>query len=53
VAFGLAFGLGVGAVFIPVIEDPTVFTPLWAITGMALAAAAAIADGPRRAADDG
>jgi hypothetical protein len=53
VAFGLAFGLGVGAVFIPVIEDPTVFTPLWAIAGMALAAAAAIADGRRRAADDG
>jgi O-antigen ligase len=43
VAFGLAFGLGVGAVFIPVIEDPTVFTPLWAITGLALAGAAVAA----------
>jgi O-antigen ligase len=39
VAFGIAFGLGVGAVFIPVLEDPTVFTPLWAITGLALALA--------------
>lgn len=46
VAFGIAFGLGVGAVFIPVIEDPTVFTPLWAVTGMALAAGAAIAAWP-------
>ena len=49
VAFGIAFGLGVGAVFIPVLEDPTVFTPLWAITGLALAAGAAIALGAPRA----
>ena len=45
VAFGIAFGLGVGAVFIPVLEDPTVFTPLWAITGLALASGAVIAVG--------
>lgn len=45
VAFGIAFGLGVGAVFIPVLEDPTVFTPLWAISGLALASGAAIAAG--------
>jgi hypothetical protein len=43
VAFGIAFGLGVGAIFIPVIEDPSVFTPLWAITGLALATGAAAA----------
>jgi len=43
VAFGIAFGLGAGAVFIPVLEDPTVFTPLWAISGLALASGAAIA----------
>ena len=41
VALGIAVGLGAGAVFIPVIEDPSVFTPLWAIAGMALAAGAA------------
>jgi hypothetical protein len=41
VALGIAVGLGAGAVFIPVIEDPTVFTPLWALTGIALALAAA------------
>lgn len=45
VAFGIAFGLGVGALFIPVLEDPTVFTPLWAISGLALASGAAIAAG--------
>jgi hypothetical protein len=46
VAFGIAFGLGVGAIFIPVIEDPTIYTPLWAVTGVALAvgATAAIRD---------
>ena len=49
VAFGIAFGLGVGAVFIPVLEDPTVFTPLWAITGLALASGAAIAASRPRA----
>jgi hypothetical protein len=43
VVFGIAFGLGVGAIFIPVLEDPTIFTPLWALTGMALAAGATMA----------
>jgi O-Antigen ligase len=42
-ALGIGFGLGVGAVFIPVIEDPSVFTPLWAFCGMALALGAAAA----------
>ncbi|HTI29787.1 MAG TPA: O-antigen ligase family protein [Methylomirabilota bacterium] len=44
-AFGIAFGLGVGAIFIPVIEDPTVSTPLWAIIGLALAGMAVTARG--------
>ncbi|MEA2519294.1 MAG: hypothetical protein QOF49_1374 [Chloroflexota bacterium] len=33
-------GLGAAALFIPVIEEPTVFTPLWAFAGLAVAAAA-------------
>ncbi len=41
VALGIGFGLGAGAVVIPVIEDPSVYTPLWAIAGMALALGAA------------
>lgn len=41
VALGIGLGLGAGAVFIPVIEDPSVFTPLWAIAAMALALSAA------------
>lgn len=53
VAFGIAFGLGVGAVFIPVIEDPTIFTPLWALTGMALAAGATMAFRRQSAPGDG
>lgn len=36
----LGIGLGVGALFIPIIEEPTVYTPLWAFAGMALAVAA-------------
>jgi hypothetical protein len=40
VALGIGLGLGAGAVFIPVIEDPSVFTPLWAIAAMALALSA-------------
>jgi hypothetical protein len=46
VALGIVIGLGAGAVFIPVIEDPSVFTPLWAITGIALALGAAEAAVP-------
>ena len=37
----LGIGLGVGAIFIPIIEEPTIYTPLWAFTGLALAGAAA------------
>jgi hypothetical protein len=36
----IGVGLGAGALFIPVIEEPTVFTPLWAFAGLAVAAAA-------------
>jgi hypothetical protein len=36
----MAVGLGAAAMFIPVIEEPTVFTPLWAFAGLAVAAAA-------------
>jgi hypothetical protein len=36
-------GLGAGAFFIPVIEEPTIYTPLWAFAGMALALGAAAA----------
>ena len=38
---GIVLGLGAGAVFIPIIEDPAIYTPLWALAGMALAVAAA------------
>jgi hypothetical protein len=41
VALGIGLGLGAGAVVIPVIEDPSVYTPLWTIAGMALALGAA------------
>lgn len=36
-AMGIGFGLGAGALLIPIIEDPAVFTPLWATVGLALA----------------
>ena len=36
---GICLGLGVGAVFIPVVEDPAVFTPLWAFSAIAIATA--------------
>ena len=36
---GVCLGLGVGAMFIPIIEDPSVFTPLWALSGLAIASA--------------
>lgn len=39
IAAGL--GLGAGALFIPVIEEPTIYTPLWAFAGLALALGAA------------
>jgi hypothetical protein len=35
-ALALGFGLGAGAVFIPIIEEPTVWTPLWAFAGLAV-----------------
>ena len=37
---GFGLGLAIGALFIPIIEDPAVFTPLWGFAGLALAAAA-------------
>jgi len=37
---GFGLGLATGALFIPIIEDPAVFTPLWGFAGLALAAAA-------------
>ena len=40
----LGLGLGAGALFIPIIDEPTVFTPLWAFGGLALAAGAVAAD---------
>ena len=42
IAMGL--GLGAGALFIPIIDEPTVFTPLWAFGGLALAAGAMAAE---------
>jgi hypothetical protein len=36
----LGVGLGAGALFIPIIEEPTVYIPLWAFAGLALAVAA-------------
>jgi hypothetical protein len=41
---GLGIGLGIGAIFIPIIEEPTVWTPLWAFAGLAVAAGLAIGD---------
>jgi hypothetical protein len=35
---GIGLGLGIGAVFIPIIDEPTVWTPLWALAGLAVAA---------------
>ncbi|MEO8273051.1 MAG: O-antigen ligase family protein [Chloroflexota bacterium] len=46
-----AVGLGAGALFIPIIEEPTIYTPLWAFAGLALAlGAAASGTGGRTAA---
>lgn len=50
---GIGLGLGVGALFIPIIEEPSVFIPLWAIAGLAVAgpagrAAAAVPEGGPR-----
>jgi hypothetical protein len=33
----MGFGLGAGALFIPIIEEPTVWMPLWVFTALALA----------------
>jgi hypothetical protein len=41
-AIAIGVGLGFGSLFIPVIEDPAVFTPLWAIAGLALAMGASV-----------
>lgn len=38
-AIAMGVGLGAGALFIPIIDEPTVFTPLWAFSGLAVAAA--------------
>jgi hypothetical protein len=32
-------GLAVGAVFIPVLDEPSVAVPLWSLAGLAMAAA--------------
>ena len=40
-ALAIGLGLAVGAVFIPIIEEPSVWTPLWVFTGLAVALAAA------------
>jgi hypothetical protein len=40
-AMGAAAGLGTGALFIPIVEDPSVAVPLFAVTGLALALARA------------
>jgi hypothetical protein len=40
-AIAIGLGLGAGALFIPVLDEPTIFTPLWALTGLAVATAAA------------
>ena len=37
-ALSMAMGLAIGALFIPIIDEPTIFTPLWAFCGLALAA---------------
>jgi len=39
-ALAIGLGLAVGAVFIPIIEEPAVWTPLWVVTGLAVALAA-------------
>jgi len=39
-ALGFGLGLGAGALFIPIIEDPAVFVPLWAFSGLACAVSA-------------
>lgn len=39
-AIAMGFGLGAGALFIPILDEPTVFIPLWAFSGLALATAA-------------
>lgn len=46
-AMGIGFGLGAGALFIPIIEDPAVFTRLWATVGLALALEVRPGDRPR------
>jgi hypothetical protein len=40
-ALALGFGLGAGAILIPVIDEPTVAIPLWALIGLGLATPAA------------
>jgi len=34
---GVGTGLGIGALFIPIIEDPTVWTPLWVLAALGIA----------------
>ena len=40
-AFSIAAGLAIGAIFIPVIDEPAVAIPLWSVIGLALAQATA------------
>jgi hypothetical protein len=40
-ALAIGLGLAVGAVFIPIIEEPSVWTPLWVFTGLGVALATA------------
>jgi hypothetical protein len=45
----MGIGLGAGAVFIPIIDEPTVWTPLWALAGLAVAAGVPVIDRERQA----
>ena len=45
----MGVGLGAGALFIPIIEEPTVFIPLWTFCALALAAASVPVPAPARA----
>jgi hypothetical protein len=39
VSLGIWLGLGVGAIFIPTVDDPSIATPMWVIGAVALALA--------------
>lgn len=44
-ALGVWLGLGVGALFIPIVEDPSIATPMWVLGAVALAVEHARAEG--------